>query len=188
MQKHPAMTHQENLKILKCYILFILIVQLASLTGISFAQIQLNPSEAHKHNLTGMEHLSKKNYADAYHFFQLAIQHNPSIKYYYNNIAVACMNLRKYEEALLHLNKAIEIDPMYARALSNKAICHFRLSQYRLAFAYYRKARNADSAYTGNRFTQPKIIREMEQIQKSRPHDAELRQIIDRVRKLEKMP
>ncbi len=135
-----------------------------------------------------MEYLEKKDYVQAYQSFEKAIYFNPSIKYYYNNIAVACMNLQKYEKALQYLTKAIEIDPLYARALSNKAICHFHLSQYQLAFAYYRKARYADRAYTDNRFTQPKIIREMEHIHKSRPDDSQLQEMIDRVRTLKKMP
>lgn len=157
-------------------------------TIISLAENSVNPLEAQKHNSTGMEFLAKKNYESAYRSFQAAIRHNPAVKYYHNNLAVACMNLKKYEEAIAHLQKAIDIDPTYVKALSNRAICHFRLAQYRLAFMYYRKALLSDSAYTENRFKQEKMIREMEHIQKSRPHDSQLREIIDRARKLEKQP
>lgn len=169
-------------------IIFIFLQILLSNINFSSGQNLIDSTEAQKNNLAGMEYLTKKEYLHAYYSFQKAVFFNPTIKYYRNNLAVACMNLKKYEEALLHLNIAIEIDPLYVRALTNKAICHFHLSQYRLAFKYYQKARNTDGTYTNNRFTQKKIIRKMEQIQKMRPHDAELQQIIDRVRKLETMP
>lgn len=188
-QAPSAITHTLHSTCMMHHIALMILLLTSPLTAmILFGQNQLNPSEAQKYNVIGMEYLGKKDYVQAYQSFEKAINFNPSIKYYYNNLAVACMNLEKYEEALVHLTKAIEIDPLYARALSNKAICHFHLSQYRLAFAYYRKAQKADSAYTDNRFTQPKIIREMEQIRKSRPDDAQLQQIIDRVRTLKKMP
>lgn len=172
-----------------CSALLILVIQFFTMPAtVSFAQNQCNPSEAQKYNLTGMEYLEKKEYVNAHLSFQKAVYFNPSVKFYHNNIAVACMNLKKYEEAIAHLQKAIAIDPSYAKALSNMAVCYFHLSQYRLAFTYYRKARNANSVYTDNRFTQSKIIREMEQVHKSRPQDTELQQIIEHVRKLEKTP
>ncbi len=147
-----------------------------------------NLRSARNHNRAGLALLKKGEYAGAESLFLRALELNPENKLYYNNAAASMMNQGAYSRAVIYLNRALEIDPGFVKALSNMAISRFHLSEYRLAYHYYRRARRADSGYTENRFMLAKVITGMEKLQKDNPDDENLKQILRKVRKLDKAP
>lgn len=117
-------------------ILFLLV-----LLPLTDTQAQIN----HKHYvLMGKLELSKENYTDAIHNFNIAIIAKPNDFEAYFLRGIAKYSLGDFSGAVDDFTRTLEIHPLYVRAYHYRGVANDRLSNYADAMADFKKAISLD--------------------------------------------
>lgn len=104
----------------------------------------LGDRRAHAYSSEGIRFMSQERFADAAHYFQMALSRQPQNTSYLTLLAWSYFKLNQYDKALEVFKKIKELDPFILDGYTGPGWIHFKTAQYDQAVQYFQEALMVD--------------------------------------------
>lgn len=115
--------------------------------------LSLGDRRAHAYSSEGIRSMSRSHFADAVHYFQLAVSRDPQNTSYLTLLGWSYFKLNQYDRALDVFKKIRELNPIAVDGYTGPGWIHFKTGQYDQAIQYFEEAlmidRESSDAFAG---------------------------------------